>query len=461
MRRHVPRTDRLIVTLGLAFVVVLLVGLMFFANIWRVGSSYAVSAYVENARGIAPDSTVFEAGLPVGIVTGVRRNGADAVLSLRLDHGVRPLPVDSKVQLGLRSLAGEADVLVYPGRSTQLVRNGGSLGLSQDVGYTEVDQILSAFAPPAESNFRGMIRGLGNGVAGEGQNLNGTLGGFAHLVTASLPLTSTLAAQHRQVATLVQNLGEVMAAIGQRAQATRQFAQGALTTFTDISRRDIAFKGMLGALPGLLRGASDATQAIGSSSQTISPLLVNLADAVRRLSPAIGLLKPGSTEGLRVLQALGTASPPLTSVLENLVRLRPSAQTALPALRSTLCQLDPMVRYIKPYAGDLGPAIENFGAADSAYDGAPGHNHDLLASISIDPTNPVFGIESQSVNESLNGALNTLFNLGVFHKLAPGNGYHIVPPGHMDDGSIGVGENGPIDWGKTHPFPQVKPDCAR
>src|ERR1700758_5211034 len=115
---------------GLLWVGVVLIGVIFFAGFWRAGSSYTVSAYVSNARGIAKDSNVFEAGLPVGLVTCVRRNGPDAILTLRIDKGVKPLPVDSKVQLGLRSLAGEADVFLMPGRSSATVRNNGSLGLS-------------------------------------------------------------------------------------------------------------------------------------------------------------------------------------------------------------------------------------------------------------------------------------------------------------------------------------------
>ena len=75
---------------GLLWIGLILIGVIFFAGFWKVGSNYQVSAYVSNARGIAKYSNVFEAGLPVGLVTGVKRNGngPDAILTLRIDKGV-------------------------------------------------------------------------------------------------------------------------------------------------------------------------------------------------------------------------------------------------------------------------------------------------------------------------------------------------------------------------------------
>jgi phospholipid/cholesterol/gamma-HCH transport system substrate-binding protein len=202
--RRAKRANAATVLSGILFSAALLVGLMFFAGFWTTASTYSVSAMVYNARGIATDSTVFEAGLPVGLVTGVQRTGPDAILSLRIDRGPTPLPVDSKIELGLRSLAGEAEVLLTRGHSSQTVTDGGSLGLAQDQNYTEVDQILNALSGATEGNARQFFQGIGNGVNGEGVNLNRTVGGFANLVNSSPPLTSTLGVQHQQVADIAR-----------------------------------------------------------------------------------------------------------------------------------------------------------------------------------------------------------------------------------------------------------------
>jgi phospholipid/cholesterol/gamma-HCH transport system substrate-binding protein len=453
--RRVKRANLLTVLGGVLFVALILVGVVFLAGFWRVGSSYSVSAYVTNARGIAVDSTVFEAGLPVGLVTGVQRNGPDAILSLRIDHGVKPLPVDSHVQLGLRSLAGEADVLLYPGTSRDLVRNGGSLGLSQDQGYTEVDQILSQFAPPTERYTRQFFQGVGSGLAGEGHNLNATLGGFASLVNDSPPLTSTLAAQHNQVADIVQNFGNIMAAIGQRTQALQQFAQGAVTTFNDVAARDTAFEGLLKQLPFVVGGNWSAVRGLLASASEIRPVLNLLTDATAKLQPAIGLLTPGASNGIQVVNALGGASPALKNLLVSLEKLKPSATAALPAVHATSCQLNPMLRFIKPYGPDISEFFQHFGAVVSAY----GDAHMLTAVADINPSALVRGVETQP---PIGTALQTLLNAGLFHLLGARTGFHALPgPGLMHDTTDGLGDAGPIQWGSNHKFPHVTADCAR
>jgi phospholipid/cholesterol/gamma-HCH transport system substrate-binding protein len=483
--RRTKRTHVVTVLAGLVFSVAMLIGLMFFAGFWRLGSSYTISAYVSNARGIAQDSTVFEAGLPVGLVTGVQRSGPDAILTLRIDHGPTPVPVDSKIQLGLRSLAGEADVFLNPGHSSQMIRNGGSLGLAQDQSYTEVDQILNQLAGPTEGRARQFFQGFGAGLNGEGVNLNHTLGAFASLVNNSPPLTSTLAAQRQQVADIVQNFANIMNAIGQRTQALDEFARGASSTFQAMAARDLTLTGFVEHLPAVLgtvapvtypRGAgpglktaltpyslttvegggTNITRELGVATPPAISLVNNLTTAMQQLKPAVDLLTPGSTSGIKVLSALGGASPALKHILVGLEQLQPSAAEAFPALHSLMCQANPVIRFLSPYGKDLGAFFGNFGAAMDPYGAAGGHQ--MLTSAVVDPTAIVRGVETQPVSN----ALTTLFNFGLFKAVGGTIGYHALPPpGHRADTSIGAGDHGPIQYGATHPYPHVTADCSK
>lgn len=454
MRRARPANIALVAA-STAFTIVVLVGVVFFAGIWRFGSSYTVSAYVYNARGIAPDSTVFEAGLPVGIVTGIRRHGPDAILTLRVDSGVRPLPVDSSIQLGLRSLAGEADVLLTPGHSTQLVRSGGSLGLARDQSYTEVDQILEQLSGLTEGRARQFFQGMGDGLAGKGANLNQTLGGAAGFVNNSRPVTSTLGVQHQQVADIIQNLGNVMSAIGQRGIAIREFAQGSTTTFTAIASRDAALRRMLLQLPSALSAVTDLGHALQNTTPTIAPVLDELGTTIHTLTPAIHELTPGAQRGITLLRALAGSSPPLRTILGDVIALKPSATRALSAVHAVTCQLNPMLRFLAPYGPDIANFFEEFGSGAVPY----GQNsHELMLSALVDPTHFVRGVESQPVSS----ALSTLFNFGIFRKLGGVSGYDPLPgPGQDNNTTIGAGADGTFDYGRTHKYPHVTADCSR
>jgi virulence factor Mce-like protein len=218
------------VAAGVTFAAALLIGLMFYGGYWTLpgltGSAYTVSAFVPNAANVAVGAHLMIAGLDVGRVTGVRTDGPNAVLGLRLDGGPTPLAQNSRVAVRLRSLLGETYVEVYPGNSTRKVPSGGSLGLGNTVPFVDVDQILQALSGSTEGATRTMVQSADAALAGRSAQLNATLGSGANLLSDLRPLTSTLAAQHAHVSDLVANLGTMMNAIGQRTTAIEQFARG-------------------------------------------------------------------------------------------------------------------------------------------------------------------------------------------------------------------------------------------
>lgn len=441
-----------------AFAVVVLVGIMFFAGFWTTGRTYTVSAYVPNARGIATDSTVFEAGLPVGLVTGVQRNGPDAILTLRLSNGVMPLPSDSKIQLGLRSIAGEADVNLYPGRARTDIRNGGSLPIQQDEGYTEVDQILNELAGPTETSTRKFFQAAGYALNGEGTNLNHVLGNAAELVNDSPPLTATLGAQHQQVADIVENFGNIMGAIGQRTQALEQFARGSIATFDAVTARDAALRKLLRTLPYGANGVGTLGAAINANEPAILPVVLKLNQTITALSPAVRKLGPASSSGIQVVNALGGAAPQLRNVLVGVKQLQPSASAALPALHAVTCQLNPLLRYIAPYGPDIAQFFENFSADVDTYFTGTHHSHEILLSAMVDPTHFIRGVAPQPINS----AMQTLLNVGIFGKLGSGVGYDPDKgPGGLNNKTKGLGDFTPAQFGAENPYPHVTQDCSK
>jgi hypothetical protein len=292
-------------------------------------------------------------------------------------------------------------------------------------------------------------------VAGEGENLNQTLGGAAALITQSLPLTSTIGAQHQQVADIVQNFGNVMGAIGQRTQAVQEFATGALRTFQAVAARDLALRGMLVQLPAFAASFRTASDTIGIVTPHIAPVVSGLADAVRQLAPAIGLLTPASQSGLQVVDALGQASPGLAGTLHDLVKLQPSTSAALPAVHATLCQVDPMLRYIQPYGRDIAAFFENDGATSAPY---AWPSHQLLATPLLYPDQFIEGVQSQPVSQ----AIDTLLNAGIFSKTGASLGYDPAPgPGGIGNKTKGLGISDPAGFGKLYRYPHVTADCSK
>lgn len=449
--KRTTRSHQWTVIGGAAFVVAVLIGLMFFAGFWRLGSGYNVDVVVPNARGLAPDAHVMIAGLEVGKVTSINRQGPNARLTLRIDQGPTPLPVDSHVEVRLRTLAGESYVEVYPGHSKFTVHSGGSLAVTQAYNYVDVDQILQSLSGPTQTGARQLIQALGGAVGDQGQNLNQVLGNASALISNSVPLTATLAAQHNQVADLVQNLGDMMNQIGQQTTAVQDFATGAQQTFSAIAARDSALHQTLQNLPYLIGSLRDVSNTLTTVSPHIAPLATNLGSAINELDPAIHLLTPAAGMGVQLLHSLGGAADPLRDVLQNLTKLQKPTSAALPQLHATLCQLNPVLKYVAPYGKDLAAFFENFGSASNPYSGTY-HITRALANISpADAPGLITDSEAQLVQD--------LFNAGFKNTLV--NGYDPIPPaGGMNQTTIGRGAYGPVPAGKTIKYPRVEAgDC--
>jgi phospholipid/cholesterol/gamma-HCH transport system substrate-binding protein len=428
-----------------------LVGLMFYGGFWTLksvfGNAYTVSAYVPNARGLAPDAHVVIAGLEVGKVTSIQRHGPNAILGLRIDSAPTPLPVDSRVAVRLRSLAGESYVQIYPGTSRVKVTSGASLGLSHSVDYVDVDQILQAFSGNTQTHTRELIQGLGGALSGRGQQLNQLLGAASNLITDSLPLTSTLAAEHNQVGDLVQSFGTMMQTVGQRTADVRGFATGARLTFDAIAARDRALHDTLQQLPYLLTSLRQASNTVSTVSPPISPLATNLAAAINLLAPSIHVLSPAASRGRALLASLGGASLPLREVLQNLVTLQQPAAAALPQVDQALCQINPMLKYLAPYQASFGSFFQNFGSTGNAYDGTGhfGRANEVIAPADV---GGIYGNQTAAAYQFLLKAvgLQKVNQLG-FDPLPP--------PGGSHNTQLGLGVYGPAAASKVFHYPHV------
>jgi virulence factor Mce-like protein len=433
------------------FAAFVLVGVMFYSGAWRLGSSYNVTVFVPNAGSMGAGSTVRVAGLTVGRVSSIDRNGPNAVLGLRIDSGPHPLPTDSRVAVRLRSLVGESYVELYPGHAKATIPAGGSLPVSQANDFVDVDQILSVLRGTTKDRARQLIQGVGSAVGDKGPQLNQVLGSASSLIIDSVPLTSTLAGQHEQVGRLVQNLGDVMQAIGDRTSALSSFALGARQTFEAVASRDVALRSLLDQLPSTLSQVRQTSLLVQNVTPRLSPVLTNLGYALQALSPAIHLLGPAARSGIQLVRNLGSSALPLRGVLQGIEKLKSPSVAALPQVHATLCQLNPILQYAAPYGANISAFFANFGSAGNPYDA---QSHTVRAMALATPA----AVPSVLTPQLLE-AQNLLRNIGLLGTLNK-SGYNPFPkPGEGNHPSLGIHALGPADAGKVIKYPHVVADC--
>src|SRR5439155_15061584 len=94
-----------------------------------------------------------------------------------------------------------------------------------------------------------------------------------------------LADDREQVGRLVQELGDISAAVGDRGAAVTQLGRQALVTFRAIGGRDQDLRRLLDELPSTLVQVHRTSTTVRSVTRRATPVLANLAVAVRQVRP--------------------------------------------------------------------------------------------------------------------------------------------------------------------------------
>ena len=297
-----------------------------------------------------------------------------------------------------------------------------------------------------------MIQSLGAGLAGRGDELNSTLRGTNTTIEHGTALVGLLHRNRNTVADLVDHLGKVMSAVGDRGAAIDTIAHSGNTALRAIGDRDAALAETLRELPATLDRLRDATATIGDVSDSATPVVANLADAAVDLGPAISDLAVSARDGRKVIAALDDALPDLNHVALGATSLHDTLVPAVPKLKPVLCELNPMLRYLLPYRRDFLDILFHLSGASHAYDGT-GHTVRLMPLLS---ENSISGAPPQVQN-----AMQALLQSG----LLVGQGKRITLDPFMKPGEIAktVAEPGEPrnreELKNSYDYPRIKADC--
>lgn len=412
--------------------------------------SYRLDAAVPTAASVASNARVTMSGADVGRVESVERRGRGALVKLEIeDDSVTPIPADSRIAIRQRTPVGENYVTIEPGRSRSKLDSGSVLPASRSDAYVDVDQVLSVLQGPTRRRARELMQGLGGALAGRGERLNALMDGSARTLQAGGRVTHVLSRDRRRLSRLVDQFGDISRAIGERHTAMRTLTRQGLVTFRAMADRDEAVRAMVDQLPPTLAQVRGTTNTLGTVTGRAAPVLANLALAMRELRPPVRLLRPAALEGRRVLGELEVAAPRLEETLGHVRTLsRPTAK-ALPPVNETLCQFNPMVRYLKPYTPDLIATVIGLGSASNSYD-AVGH---LIRLTPIATEQALNGLPPE-----LHRAAATLTEAGLLERTRA-LGYDPYPPPNAVGTASPQGEGALGPTQVTAEFPRLQADC--
>ena len=319
--------------------------------------TYRVSANVPLASSLVKGNEVRIGGLRVGVVDKITpkqgSNGTTyATLDLKLETRIRPLPSDSTLIVRPRSALGLKYVEVTRGTSSQGLKDGATLPLSQAKPKpVEFDDFFNMFDEKTRVGEQQSLRGFGDAFAGRGRDINTALQALVPLVSVATPVLTNIAAPET-------NFKRFFASQARAAEIVAPVAaiQGELWVNLDLTLA--AFADV--ARPFLQETISKGPKGLQTAIDTfpeIRPYLVETTKFFHNLKPGAAALGDSAptlanafetgTETLRGSPAFNRQLQVFLNDLQDFAQ-DPVVPIGLKDLFDTVEALDPTLTYLTP-----------------------------------------------------------------------------------------------------------------
>jgi phospholipid/cholesterol/gamma-HCH transport system substrate-binding protein len=367
--RHLARQVAAVAVFALACAAIFLKLFSLAGGRVQLGHRYTFQAIVPTAVALAPHADVRLAGVRVGQITTIAPRAGATALGVEIDrHGLRAHD-DATVRVRTKTLVGENYLELDPGtRAAPLIPDGGVLPEDRAQESVQFDQILSILDAPTRGQLRVALHQLGAGMAGRGGGVNNLFEASSAVVTEGSPVAAVLGAQHQQVAGLIGNLATTIQALATRTTDLRLLVTSARQTAQATAAEQAGFRALLRAMPGTLQSAQQAAGHLGRFSGSATPVIENLAGALRELAPAIDELPTAASSTEHAVTQLTPFSSAGRALLAAARTVSPPGTVAVGQLDGLLRELHPILAYLAPYSRETAAFFTNFGSATSDYD---------------------------------------------------------------------------------------------
>jgi virulence factor Mce-like protein len=322
--------------------------------------TYDLKAELPSGSNLVKGNEVRIGGFRVGLIdeietktvdTAERKNDAIAVISMRLEKVVDPLPVDTKLFVRQRSALGLKYVELTPGTSEEGLTAGDTFPLEQAREPVEFDDVFSTFDDPTRENSRIALEGFGDALAGRGASLNRAIEAFRPLFTHLTPVMRNLSDPQTELDEFFKQLGATAKQVAPVAEVQAQLFVNMADTFEAFSRHP-------DALRATIEKAAPTMQTAIDSFRDQRPFLAEFASLSRELRPAAQELPrslPDLNDALVVGQPVLRRSVELNEKTEDVFRAldrlagEPATLLALANVTDAVAVTRPLIEFVGPY----------------------------------------------------------------------------------------------------------------
>jgi virulence factor Mce-like protein len=319
--------------------------------------TYDLKAQLPNGGNLVAGNDVRIGGHRVGAVTDLKPvhepSGATyALISMKLDKAVQPLPIDTRVLVRARSALGLKYVQLTPGTARAGFSAGDTIPLSAARPRpVEIDEVLNIFDARTRVGIRRSLEGFGNGLTGRGQDLNQTIAELPRLLFDLQPVAANLADQRTRLRALFPALGRAARLVAPVAETQAFLFENLDTTFGALARV---------ARPFIQDTISLSPPTLDTAIHDFPiqrPFIENTTAFMRELRPGVAVLPttlPDLADALVIGRGTLGRSPPFNKQLGRVFTALADFATD-PLVKAGVLRLTDTVKSLRPTLAFLTP----------------------------------------------------------------------------------------------------------
>jgi ABC-type transporter Mla subunit MlaD len=318
--------------------------------------TYTVKAELPSAANLVVGNDVRIGGSRVGAVSEItgrrlKTGKSIAIVSLKLEKAVQPLPKDSTLLVRPRSALGLKYVEITRGSQRAGWADGATIPLRFAGDPVEFDDLVSMFDDPTRRAAQVNTLGFGTGFAGRGESINQAIGAFKPLLRDIIPVAKNLSAPDTHLTRMFQELGDAARIVAPAAETQARLFVNLDTTMGALAKvaKPYIQQSITEGRPALDAGIRDFPQ-IRPFLHNTQLLFHDLRPGARALRTAAPALSSALVIGTPVLRQLPPLNRRTANLLKELQRFSedPMVPRGLRSATGLVRTLKPTLTYLAP-----------------------------------------------------------------------------------------------------------------
>jgi virulence factor Mce-like protein len=251
--------------------------------------TYDIKVQLPEASGLQKGNQVRIGGERVGVISALSpyqdpaTGRVTAIISLKLEKKVEPLPADTKALVQSVSTIGLKYLSLERGHSAKTLKAGATIPVSQTSEPVDLDQFFDMFDEKTRRANQVNLTSFGNGFAGRGIGLNETIATLRPLVTNAIPVLHNLASPQT-------GFGQLFVAFDRAAKEVAPVASQQAALYSNL---DTFFTAWASVAPSLEQAIEDGPPALRQATYSLpfqAEFVNKSADFMRLLRPSAKIL---------------------------------------------------------------------------------------------------------------------------------------------------------------------------